>query len=80
MSMIHNEVPNHESSSNVDQFDRQVFGWATSAFTCQNRLSKSLTAIMHYAKRHTCVPQMTHIMYVFVLKLLSFISNILKTL
>jgi len=48
--MIHNEVPYHESSSNLDQLDRQVFGWATSAFTCQSRLSKSLTVIMHYAK------------------------------
>jgi len=69
--MIHNEVPNHESSSNLDQLDRQVFGWATSAFTCQSRLSKSLTVIM---------PKMTNIMYVFVLKLLSFISKIVKNL
>lgn len=29
----------------------RFFGWAMSAFTCQNRLSTSLTVIMHYAKR-----------------------------
>lgn len=83
--MIYNEVPKHESS-NVDQLDRQVFGWARSAFTCQNKLSTSLTVIMHYAKRQEsyfmgiiCTPQTTH-MYVFLLNLLSFISNILKNL
>lgn len=71
--MIYNEVPKHESSSKVDQLDRQVFGWATSAFTCQNKLSSSLTVIMHYAKRQgsyfmgvICAPQTTH-MYVFLL-------------
>lgn len=83
--MIYNEVPNHESSSNVDQLDWQVFGRATSACTCQNKLSTSLTVIMHYAKRQEsyftsviCAPQ-TH-MYVFLLNLLFFISNILKKL